>query len=1368
MPTRLHPFDLALIAVYLVGITLFGLRFRSKDKSLANYFLAGRTVPWWAIALSIVSAETSTLTIISVPGVAFGGNFTFLQLVFGYMVGRILLCVLFLPRYFQGEMFTAYQLIDRRFGPVLHKVTAGLFLLTRAAAEGVRVFAVSIVVGLAIGTNDIASIGLITALTVLYSFEGGMTAVIWTDVVQMGLYIAGTVVAIFTLGAKVDGGWTTIHAVTAAAGKLRVFDFALNLTTTYTFWAGLLGGAFLTMASHGTDQLMVQRLLAARNLRDSRVALLASGGVVLLQFTLFLVIGAGLFVFYGQHPGMLTVKGSDRIFPAFIVQQMPVGVAGLLVAAILAAAMSNLSAALNSLSSTTIVDFYLRWRPDSTDRTRNLLSRASTVMWALVLFLIAVYSVANGGKGHVVETGLSIASVAYGALLGVFLLGTLTRFATESGAIVGMASGFALNLACYLPKVFPSVPSLHVGGLALSAISFTWYVLIGSVVTFAVGALASVLLPRRSQVVALALVCCLVLPAASTRAQAAASGTTGVADFADLDRVLNDAVAHNELPGAVVVVGHDGHVVYHRAYGNRAVDPAIEAMTEDTVFDMASLSKCLATATAVMQLYEQGKLQFDDPVAKYLPAFAANGKGAITIRQLLTHYSGLSEDVVLTDVWQGKGEGVRRAFASVPYGPPGKTFKYSDINYITLGALVETLSGQPLDVYAEQHIFAPLGMVHTDYLTPHCSVVWSDEGKPVSGRVHCVRQDGLAGAAQTNDLQQFAPTAHNDDKAMTHDELLRGVVHDPTTRRMGGVAGHAGVFSTAQDVAVYAQALLDGLAGRASTFPLKTETLRLMCEPEQPAAGKWLRGFGWDIDSPYSRPRGTVFPVGSFGHTGFTGTSLWMDPRSDTYVVLLSNAIHPRGRPAISGLRGKVATAAAQALYLYGSAPAGHAAQSSTRYVDGFAKSYDERLASGISTAVVPGVDVLEQTQFAMLRTLQTSVKHPLRIGLLTNNTGVDTEGRRTIDVLRSAMPAAVPGAALTALFSPEHGIAGAEDREGIGNAVDTATKLPVISLYGAKPEDRRPKIADLEKLDAVLIDLQDAGVRFYTYESVVAYFLEAAAKAANHPEIVVLDRPALISGVVVNGPVNDAGTERYIAYMQEPTQHGLTLGEFARFINADRHLGASVTVVPVQGYQRGLWYDQTAVPWVNPSPNLRTQAAAALYPGLAFLEFTNVSVGRGTDAPFEQVGAAWIGTDAEAQKLADALTARKIGGVDVAVTTFTPARPYPFAGQLVHGLRFTVTDRERFDAAEFGLELLTVLHAQYPQAFQLEKARGTLLNDATMKALAAGTDPREIEAAWEPMLSDFRARRVSAMLYGYLPPDGRTTVISKQAVAVQ
>jgi SSS family transporter len=787
VPTRLHPVDLALIVVYLIGITLFGLRFRSgKDpnaRSLRSYFLADQTIPWWAIALSIVSAETSTLTIISIPGVAFAGDFGFLQIVIGYMLGRIVVALIFLPKYFQGQMLTAYQLIDQRFGHTLHKVTAGLFLLTRAAAEGVRVFAVSIVVGIAIGTGDVLSIGIISALTLLYTFEGGMAAVIWTDVVQMAIYIGGTLVAIYTLGAHIPGGWSQIHEVAAAAGKFHLFHFAFNLTQSYTFWAGVLGGTFLTMASHGTDQLMVQRMLAARNLRESRLALLSSGGVIFLQFTLFLLIGVGLYVFYGLHPEVFA--SADRIFPTFIVREMPVGVAGLLVAAILAAAMSNLSAALNSLSSTTVVDFYMHWRPGADDRERMMISRSSTVVWALVLFAVAVYSVFAGGKGHVVEVGLSIASVAYGALLGVFLLGTLTRYATQGGAIVGMICGFALNLLLWLDP-----NPIALGPVTIPHIAFTWYVLIGSIVTFGVGAVASLLLRRgrrqektAAQVVGLALAIPFLLTmdcegqeAASSPVQVRAASRQEY-DFSSITTLVDQAIAAKKLPGAVVLVGHNDKVVFHQAYGSRklAGEPGIhgetdaEPMTEDTIFDMASLTKCLATATAIMQFYEAGKLQFDDPISKYLPEFVANGKEKVTIRELLTHYSGLPEDISLKDPWglaaPDKAEGIHRAMNATLYGPPGLTFKYSDINFITLGVLVEKLSGQPLDVYTEQHIFTPLMMKDTTYHAfdkacgPHDV---SGSAIELHLDAHEMVANGCSpGIWNTLGIQATAPTAHD-------------------------------------------------------------------------------------------------------------------------------------------------------------------------------------------------------------------------------------------------------------------------------------------------------------------------------------------------------------------------------------------------------------------------------------------------------------------------------------------------------------------------------------------------------------------------------------------------------------------------------
>ena len=1445
-PPRLHPFDLALIVVYLIGITLFGLRFRNSgkkgadgqaDKSLKSYFLANNTIPWWAIALSIVSAETSTLTIISVPGVAFAGDFGFLQIVLGYMLGRIVVAVLFLPKYFQGEMLTAYQLIDQRFGPTLHKVTAGLFLLTRAAAEGVRVFAVSIVVGIAIGTNDTLSIAIISLLTLLYTFEGGMAAVIWTDVAQMAIYIGGTIVAIATLGTHVPGGWQHIHTVAGAAGKFHLFNFALNLTQSYTFWAGVLGGTFLTMASHGTDQLMVQRMLAARNLGESRLALLSSGVVIFLQFTLFLLIGAGLFVFYGLHPQ--TFSSADRIFPTFIVQQMPIGIAGLLIAAILAAAMSNLSAALNSLSSTTVVDFYMHLRPNADDKERMMISRSSTVLWALVLFAIAVYSIHAGGKGHVVETGLSIASVAYGCLLGVFLLGTLTHYATQTGAIIGMICGFALNLALWL------LPHSHFGittdllfgqehtiGITIPKVAFTWYVLIGAIVTFAIGSLASLIFRKQSTKKAVATVAALLLLAATPNLKLTAQSPKPKAplqttapqsapDFTPVSTLLNEAIAAHKLPGAVVVIGHNDKAVFEQAYGFRklAGEPgldgkpsAAEPMTEDTIFDMASLTKCLATATAIMQLYEAGKLQFDDPVAKYLPDFAANGKDKVTIRELLTHYSGLPEDVSLKDSWglaaPDKAEGIRRAMNATLYGPPGLTFKYSDINYITLGLLVEKLSGQPLDVYAYEHIFKPLNITtKTSYHSFDKACAWLSKKVGSAIELHippqtppsgCPAQhsgppsgcaimtslspgcSGLPGAWSPYSNTDTAPTAHDNEGTTetnpNFDHLLRGTVHDPTTRRMGGVAGHAGVFSTAHDVSLYAQALLDKLTKNTGPFPLKQSTLKLMTQPEQPATaqpgatiftpdgqptkGIATRAFGWDINTAFSRPRGEIFPIGSFGHTGFTGTSLWMDATSNTYVILLANAIHPRGNPPISALRGQVATAAAKAL--------------------GLAYRYPEASATAQTQT---GIDVLESTHYSALSDIAAHHNNSLKLGLLTNQTGLDAHGHRTVDLLYTEAPKAVPGLTLTTLFSPEHGISGTHDDMKAVNDTDATTHLPVINLYGAKKADRSPSHDSLKDLDAVVIDLQDAGVRFWTYEAAMGYFLEAAAAERDqyqHPlEIIILDRPNLVGGEKVQGPVSDENLTSYTAYMPLPVRHGLTFGELARYINGERRLpsptspnifaplGIPLTVVAMQHWTRDQYFDDTHLPWTSPSPNLKSATAATLYPAIGLIETSNISVGRGTATPFLHIGACWPPAKPPAKKsapvpcapedqlngpaLATYLTNRHIPGVAFTPTTFPVAEDanhYPGHGQTLNGIAFTVTDRNVLDTPELGIEILSALHHLYPTRFNLARAATLIASVNTMQALSNNEDPHKIAAEWTTELNDFKKRRQPYLLY--------------------
>jgi SSS family solute:Na+ symporter len=488
----LNRIDLLIIALYLAGITLFGLRFRKKQRTMRDYFLADRDIPWWAISLSIVAAETSTLTIISIPGLAYDSNFTFLQLVMGYVIGRVIISFVLLPQYFRGELYTAYQLIERRFGPELRTVTATVFLLTRAAAEGVRVYAVSIVVSIALGTGEVASIAIITLLTLIYTFEGGLAAVIWTDVVQTFIYVGGTIVGLVTILHLVPGGWASVQEVAGGLHKFQVFDASVwthwpfvSFARPYTLWAGIIGGTFLTAATHGTDQLIVQRLLAARNQRQSALALVASGVAVFFQFGLFLFVGVMLFAYY-RIPSAAFGR-ADRIYPTFIVSRMPHGIAGLLIAAILAAAMSNLSAALNSLSSSSIMDFYLRLRsnsgrsnsgrsnsgPDVSDARRLRSARLATVGWALVLFALAILALHRVGR--VVEVGLQIASVAYGALLGVFLLGVLTKRANQPGAMVGMIFGLAVELYLW----------------GWSQVAFTWWVAIGTCVTFAVGYAAS-------------------------------------------------------------------------------------------------------------------------------------------------------------------------------------------------------------------------------------------------------------------------------------------------------------------------------------------------------------------------------------------------------------------------------------------------------------------------------------------------------------------------------------------------------------------------------------------------------------------------------------------------------------------------------------------------------------------------------------------------------------------------------------------------------------------------------------------------------------------------------------------------------------
>jgi len=757
----------------------------------------------------------------------------------------------------------------------------------------------------------------------------------------------------------------------------------------------------------------------------------------------------------------------------------------------------------------------------------------------------------------------------------------------------------------------------------------------------------------------------------------------------NVDSVINRAIAEGNIPGAVLVVGHNGKVVYRKAYGSRALEPRREPMTLDTIFDLASLTKVIATTTAVMQLVEQGKVRLNDPVAKYLPEFAQNGKEDITIRQLLTHYSGLAPDLDLGTEWQGKNTAYQLAFVMPPETTPGSGFVYSDINFITLGALVEKIAGETLDLYTQQHIFTPLKMTHTRFLPP---ASWRPK---------------------------IAPTQYDE-----KEHMLRGVVHDPTARRMGGVAGHAGLFSTGDDLAKFAQALLQGGDGILS--PL---TVAKMTEPETPPSAPVLRGFGWDIDSPFSSNRGDLLPVGSYGHTGFTGTSIWIDPTTQTYIILLTNSVHPRGKGNAIGLRVKVATEVAAALPLTADEKEALRWKSITGYNEAFTAG---RRMSARNGSVKTGIDVLEAREYEGLKAGEGK-KH---IGLVTNQTGVDADGRRSIDVLAQA-----PGISLDAIFSPEHGVTGTLDTTDINNSKDAATGVPVYSVYGATDAARRPAPEVVRTLDAIVYDIQDAGVRFYTYETTLGFFLEAAAKIGI--EMVVLDRPNPITGSFVQGPVADEGKESFTNYWTVPVRHGMTVGELARMFNTERGFNAKLTVIAMDGWQRGDWFDSTGLSWVNPSPNLRSVTEAALYPGVALIEGTNVSVGRGTDTPFELVGAPWI----KSRELATYLNKRGIAGVRFVPVTFTPASSN-YSGQMCQGVNIVITDRNGLDAPELGIELAAALKKLYSADFKMEKMQGLLVNQSAYEALAAGQDPRRIAQDWMEGLEKFGKIREKYLIY--------------------
>jgi len=726
------------------------------------------------------------------------------------------------------------------------------------------------------------------------------------------------------------------------------------------------------------------------------------------------------------------------------------------------------------------------------------------------------------------------------------------------------------------------------------------------------------------------------------------------------DKLIEEAIAAGKCPGAVLLVGRGDEVVYCKAYGNRALEPTRAPMSVDTIFDMASLTKPVATAMSVMILAERGKLDVHDKVAKYIPEFGRNGKQDITIEQLLLHRGGLVPDDDISDYDRGPAEARKRIYALKPESVPGTRFAYSDVGYIVLGRLVQEVSGRPLDQFAREEIFEPLGMPQTRFRPPP------------DWRGRCALTEQRNG------------------------HWMIGEVHDPRAFALDGVAGHAGLFSTADDLSRFCRMLLH--CGRLDGKRiLKESTVRRMTEPMRLPDGSGCRSYVFDIDTPYSGCRGERFQPGTtFGHTGFTGTMFWVDPLNDCYVILLTNSVHPNGKGNVLALRHDVATVVAESLL--------------------------GKRAPG--DPILCGIDVLERQQFAPLA--------GKRVVLVTNHTGLDAAGNRTIDVL-----AAAKTVRLVKLFSPEHGLYGLVDQK-VSDAIDPKTGLKVYSLYGSR---ERPTAEMLKDVDAIVYDIQDVGARYYTYTTTLGLCMEAAAE--HNVPIFVLDRPNPITGLIVDGPLADENDLGFTAFAPIPVSHGMTHGELARMFNEERHIHCDLAVVPMEGWRRSMWWDDTGRMWVNPSPNMRNPNQALLYPGIGLLEACNLSVGRGTDQPFETFGAPWI----DGRKLSRALNAADLPGLRFVPIAFTPASS-KFAGKECQGCYIEVLDRTTVEPVRSGLTIAWSLKHLFGDAFQIEPVNKLLRNAQTAKLLMSSDDPPKLPASWQKPLQDFKRVREKYLIY--------------------
>ncbi len=772
--------------------------------------------------------------------------------------------------------------------------------------------------------------------------------------------------------------------------------------------------------------------------------------------------------------------------------------------------------------------------------------------------------------------------------------------------------------------------------------------------------------------------CAAYAPVAFAQLSHASPGAVGMdsARLAGIDQLVAEHLANGRMPGCVVTIGRHGKIAFQRAYGHRQLEPETELMAEDTLFDLASLTKPIATATSIMVLIDRGKLRLRDRVAMHIPEFGQHGKDEITVQQLLTHVAGLIADNSLNDYEHGVAEAWERIWAVELVAEPDEKFIYSDVGFIVLGELVKRITGQNVDEFARENVFVPLGMSETGYL-PAAS---------------------LRPRAATTEQRE--------------DRWMRGEVHDPRAYALGGIAGHAGLFSTARDLSVYAQMMLNGgrYAGRRI---LSQRAVDVMTSPYQTPRG--IRGLGWDINSPYSSNRGDLFTDRAFGHGGFTGTAIWMDPGLGMFVIFLANRVHPDGKGHVNYLAARIGSVAAGAV---------RASQAATVEATTI-RSGDDASHSSAVTEVLCGIDVLKKENFAPL--------NGRRVGLITNHTGIDRDGHSTVRLLHDA-----PQVELVALFSPEHGIAGKLDIADITDTRDETTGLPIFSLYG---ETRQPTAESLQGIDTLVFDIQDIGTRFYTYVSTMGLAMQAAAEQGLR--FVVLDRPNPLGGVVVSGPVLDAGRESFVGFHTLPVRHGMTIGELAMLFNDEMQLELDLQVVRLRGWQRDMLWDETGLLWVNPSPNMRNLTEAILYPGIGLLETTNVSVGRGTDTPFEVLGAPWI----DGRQLARRMNERGLPGARFVPIRFTP-NASKFNGEMCEGVNVIVTNRADYQPVRAGLEIACQLRQLYPDKWQRDGYNRLLADQAVFDAVDSGKPAEEICNLYDEELNKFRRRREKFLLY--------------------